>query len=202
MMSAGVDSTSTVHRTNGGTGRLIAVVGPSGVGKDSFINAMAEAEPEYLVVRRVITRSADSVGEDHQAMTPEAFAQAVRDEAFCLHWHAHNTNYGIPAHVLENVNAGTSCLVNLSRSVLLTADALFANLIVLNLTASDSTLIKRLSQRGRETLAEITGRLERASASVPAGLNVVHISNDGPLTQTVARAREVLSASSVSTSGF
>ena len=44
-------------------GQLIYVVGPSGSGKDSIIQALAE-QTEVTVMRRVITREPDSIGED------------------------------------------------------------------------------------------------------------------------------------------
>ena len=38
-------------------GRMIAVVGPSGVGKDSVMAGLLEARPALRRVRRVITRA-------------------------------------------------------------------------------------------------------------------------------------------------
>ena len=44
-------------------GRLIGVVGPSGVGKDTVMAALAAARPGLHVVRRCITRSEEMAGE-------------------------------------------------------------------------------------------------------------------------------------------
>ena len=46
------------------TGRFIAVVGPSGVGKDSVMQGMAARDPRIVLARRVITRPSDAGGED------------------------------------------------------------------------------------------------------------------------------------------
>jgi ABC-type glutathione transport system ATPase component len=43
--------------TANGMGRLFAVVGPSGAGKDTLIDAGRAARPDLLIVRRVITRA-------------------------------------------------------------------------------------------------------------------------------------------------
>ena len=42
------------------TGRLIAVVGPSGAGKDSVIAGLAASRPGLLVCRRSVTRPSDA----------------------------------------------------------------------------------------------------------------------------------------------
>ena len=56
-------------------GRLIYLMGPSGSGKDSLIEAAREPLRTLgcEVIRRVITRSAESVGEDAIGVTPQEF---------------------------------------------------------------------------------------------------------------------------------
>lgn len=62
-----------------GTGRLIFLVGPSGSGKDSLIDASRErlAAAGVEVARRVITRSAEAKGEAAQGVTAEQFETCV-----------------------------------------------------------------------------------------------------------------------------
>ncbi|SMX47967.1 phosphonate metabolism protein/1,5-bisphosphokinase (PRPP-forming) PhnN [Maliponia aquimaris] len=173
-------------------GRLIAVVGPSGVGKDSVLAGIAAQAPEMRLVRRVITRAPDLGGEVFDAMTPEAFAEAVAQGAFCLHWDAHGLRYGIPARVLDEVRTGMDCLANLSRSTLAEAAATFPRLLVLHITAAPEVLARRLADRGRESGDDIARRLRDAAKPLPPGLRTVTLSNDGPLPQTVARALAAL----------
>lgn len=173
-------------------GRLIAVVGPSGVGKDSVMAGMIAARPDMRLVRRTITRAPGLGGEDYHAVTPDAFAKAAENGAFCVYWTAHGLSYGIPADVLTDVQHGKECLANFSRSALLQAKALFSNLTVLNVTASPATLARRLAGRGRETEAEIAARLAQADKCLPAGLNVVTIANDGALEDSVTMALAAL----------
>lgn len=66
-------------------GRLIAVVGPSGVGKDSVMAGIHEAMPRLHLVRRVITRAPELGGEDYDAVSDEQFAALLRDGAFAVH---------------------------------------------------------------------------------------------------------------------
>jgi len=170
------------------TGRLIGVVGPSGVGKDSVMAGIAEADHRYRVVKRTITRAPDLGGEDYDAMDTETFLAAAEAGAFALHWTAHGLSYGIPASVCEDIRTGAQCLANLSRGVLLEAARVFPALTVLHITASPDVLAARLASRGRETSTEIAGRLRQARKPVPDGLDVIAVSNDGPLTETVAAA--------------
>ncbi len=174
------------------SGRLIAVVGPSGVGKDSVMAGLKTARPEMRLVRRTITRAPDLGGEDYDPVTPETFAAMAQAGAFCLHWSAHGLAYGLPADVLADVQTGTDCLANLSRSALTKAAQVFPAVTVLNITATPETLARRLAGRGRETPTEIAARLAQAGKALPDGLDVVTISNDGALEDTVAAACRAL----------
>jgi ribose 1,5-bisphosphokinase len=174
------------------TGRLIAVVGPSGVGKDSVMAGLVAARPTLGLVRRVITRAPELGGEDFLPVTAAAFAQARARGAFVLHWDAHGLSYGIPVRVQDQLAAGQVMLANLSRGVLGQAQARFPRLTILQLTATPATLATRLVGRGRETAADITARLARAPDRLPEGLDVNTISNDGPLAETVAAALAAL----------
>lgn len=173
-------------------GRLIAVVGPSGVGKDSVMAGIVAADPSIQLVRRMITRAPGLGGEDYEALSPEAFKSAVDQERFCVHWGAHGLHYGIPAEVLDDVQGGTTCLANFSRSALGEAARVFPALTVLNITAAPETLARRLADRRRETAEDIAKRLAQAAKPLPAGLDVVEISNDGALEATITVALAAL----------
>lgn len=169
-------------------GRLIAVVGPSGVGKDSVMAGIHRAMPQMHLVRRVITRAPELGGEDYDAVTVPQFQQMAEDGAFAVHWGAHDLFYGLPVTIRYQLNKGTDCLANFSRKALAEAAEKFPRFLVLNITAQPETLAKRLAGRGRENEEEIAKRLAQADKPLPEGLDVIHLSNDGPLQQTVARA--------------
>lgn len=173
-------------------GRLIAVVGPSGVGKDSVMAGIHSAIPSLHVVRRVITRAPGLGGEDYDAATVMQFQAMVEDGAFAVHWGAHGLHYGIPITVKYQLGKGTDCLVNFSRKALTQAAGIFPRLVVLNITAKPETLAHRLAVRARETEEEISKRLAQADMPLPAGLKVINLTNDGPLSQTIARGAALL----------
>ncbi len=166
-------------------GRFIAVVGPSGVGKDSVMQAMAARDKRLILARRVITRPSDAVGEDFDGITLAEFRSLETTGAFALNWEAHGLHYAIPTTVKAHLEEGRDVLANLSRAVLISAKASFARFDVINLTADHDVLATRLAARGRESSMQIAKRLERATARLPVGIEARNFDNSGPLEQTV-----------------
>lgn len=175
-------------------GTLLLVVGPSGVGKDSIISAAArrlDGEAGIIFARRIITRAAPSLpsdagGEAHVAVSPGEFA-ALRDQGkLMLHWQAHGFDYGLPRKLAASLVGGISVVANVSRTVVADARATFAPVVVVAVTAAPSILARRLAGRGRESVAEIDRRLQRAGAISPDQADYV-INNDGPLELAVER---------------
>ncbi|WP_323769490.1 phosphonate metabolism protein/1,5-bisphosphokinase (PRPP-forming) PhnN [Antarctobacter sp.] len=166
-------------------GRFIAVVGPSGVGKDSVMAALAARDPRFVVARRMITRPEEAGGEDHTGVSGAEFDRIETDGGFALSWRAHRLSYGIPTEVDADIAKGRDVLANLSRGVLARAQARFDRFAVLSLTAPVEVLAQRLAGRGRETADQIADRLGRTASPLPNGLPVISVENTGPLEQTV-----------------
>jgi len=173
------------------SGRLIAVVGPSGVGKDSLIAGLAQARPDLHVVRRAITRAGDLGGEPYEAVSEDEFERRRAAGAFCLNWGAHGLLYGIPVGTLDELKRGDA-VVNLSRGVLGQAKEVAPKLVVLHVTADPAILAQRLAARSRESAEGIAKRLNRTAAPLPADVETVEIDNSGRLETAVARALAVL----------
>ena len=150
------------------TGRLFAIVGPSGVGKDSLIAAVSKSRPELRVVRRVITRPESAGGEPFEGVSPAEFLARQKAGEFALFWKAHGLNYGIPTAINDDLAAGYDVIFNCSRSLISKAKADFAGLVVVLVTASAEVLAQRLAGRGRESQGEIAARLERAETGATA----------------------------------
>ena len=138
-------------------GTFVAVVGPSGVGKDSLIGfARERLEPAGLihVVRRVVTRLADGGSEDHDSLDEASFAAAEQ--------------------------AGAFALANLSRAMIPALLMRYPDAVVVAVSADRDVIERRLAGRGRETAASIQQRIERRVADrLPA--STVRIDNSGAL---------------------
>jgi ribose 1,5-bisphosphokinase len=160
---------------------LVLVVGPSGAGKDSLLNAARAAfrdDARIRFARRVITRAADPDGEDHEPVTETEFDART----FALSWSAHGLRYGIPAEAMRD---GVVVVANVSRGVIEDAARRFP-VRVIEVTAPAEVLAARLAARGRESGADVARRLAR-NVTVPHGVAVETVSNDGSLAEGIAR---------------
>lgn len=183
MVSALIERTLDDHRFPVRNGVFVAVVGPSGAGKDTLIAYAREklgADAGADFVRRVITRPCDAASEDHDSLDEAAFAEAAAGGAFSVSWGAHGLFYGLPASVDDTIAAGHVAIANVSRGVIPLLAARYTNVVVAEITASPEILAERLSARGRESRQDVLARLNRTAASVDATVaNVVRIDNSG-----------------------
>lgn len=160
---------------------LVLVVGPSGAGKDSLLNAARDVfrgDPAIHFARRVITRPADPHGENHEPVTDAEFA--TRD--FALSWSAHGLRYGVAT---EALNMAPVVVVNVSRGVIAEAARRFP-VRVIEVTAPAEILAARLAARGREAAGDMARRLAR-SVPIPVGVSVETVWNDATLAAGVER---------------
>src|SRR3989344_685352 len=186
-------------------GRLIYIIGPSGSGKDSLLDAARArlAERGCRIVRRVITRSAEAVGEAALGVSPQQFVQMQAQGAFALSWHANGLSYGIPRQIDDWLAAGQDVLVNGSRGYLPKARERYPELLAILLQVDEAALRQRLHARGRESAEQIEARLARScELQLPSAKAVGDrdegesqwlLNNSGPLDQTVTQLLQLLS---------
>lgn len=172
---------------------LVLVVGPSGAGKDTLMDA-ARAElardSRYRFARRLITRPAMAGAEDHDSCDESAFRAIEGNGGLALSWQAHGLSYGIPAAELSGIAAGAVVIVNVSRRAIVAAERLAERVVVLNITAPIAVLAQRLAARGRESESDIAARLKREAPLRTERAEIVTIMND----RSIAEAAEELLA--------
>ena len=169
------------------TGQVFAVVGPSGVGKDTLLAGAVAASPALHWARRCITRPERPGGEPFIGLSQAVFAQKCAAGEFALHWQAHGLSYGIAAAEFAPLAADLDVLFNGSRAALAAELVRFPDLMVLRISAPSRVLAERLLARGRESAAEVESRLLRASYALPEALPVIDIANDASPAEGVAR---------------
>jgi phosphonate metabolism protein PhnN/1,5-bisphosphokinase (PRPP-forming) len=175
------------------TGVLVLVVGPSGAGKDTLMDAARAGlagDPNYRFARRLITRPAMAGAEDHDSCDEAGFRTIEANGGLALSWQAHGLSYGIPALELSGIGAGAVVIVNVSRRAIAAAERLAERVVVLNITAPVAVLAQRLAARGRESEADIAARLKREAPLTAERAEVVTILND----RSIAEAAEELLA--------
>jgi ribose 1,5-bisphosphokinase len=163
-----------------GPGRLILIVGPSGAGKDTLIGIARErlaGDARVKFPRRVVTRPSSQF-EDNIAMTPAEFDATLGQGGFALHWQAHGHAYGVPKKIEDDIRAGNTVAVNVSRMIVADARRRYRNVTVVSITAPADVLAGRLAARGRASDGLIGERVQRASLQ-DAGVPDVEISNVG-----------------------
>lgn len=188
-MQATTDNAAGVGEAPVGT--LVLVVGPSGAGKDTLLDharVRLRDETRVTFCRRVITRPADAGGEEHWAVTDAEFAAGAATGAYALSWSAHGLSYGVPVAMLDDLRAGRTVVVNVSRRAIAAAEALGFPTLVVNITAEPETLARRIAARGRESEAEIAARLAREVPLALIRARLIEIRND----TTIEAAGEAL----------
>jgi ribose 1,5-bisphosphokinase len=195
MTSAGDKDRASGRSCQIGPGTFVAVVGPSGAGKDTLIRAVqAEigSDPRFHFVRRLVTRTATPGDEDHDTIDSVAFDLLVAEERCALAWRAHGLGYALPLSLDAAVMSGRVAVANLSRKIIDEARRRYRSCIIVEVTAPSDVLLQRLAARGRESEQEIRRRIDRTATTGVDGVDVVRIDNGGPLVAAQSRFLEVL----------
>jgi ribose 1,5-bisphosphokinase len=154
-----VDRAATI-----GPGRLILVVGPSGAGKDTLLGlapTICADDRNIVFPRRVVTREA-SAFEDNEPISRDAFARALSQNAYAMHWEAHGHCYGLPRTIDDEIRAGRTVIVNVSRTVIAAMRKAYADVVVVSITAPPQVLAERIAMRARGSDGRIEQRLGRS----------------------------------------
>jgi ribose 1,5-bisphosphokinase len=178
------------------TQRLIYVVGPSGAGKDSVLQALRErwrGAPAAHWARRTITRGAQAGGENHEGVSEAAFDSLRRSGGLAMSWQANGLHYGIRGSELAPLGDGHCVFVNGSRAHVGAVLRLWPEATLVHITAPADLLMQRLKARRRESQQAISDRLARdVEEELPA--DAIRIVNDGLLESAVDMLQAALHA--------
>lgn len=176
------------------SGTLIAVVGPSGAGKDTVMRLAREelaGVPDVVFATRVITRPPHP-SEAHEAVDEQQFAQREAAGEFLITWRANGLAYALPASLQDALAAGKTIVANLSRGAVATARQNGIRVLAVEVTAERQLLASRIAQRGRENPAMREARMARNAAYAETFRADIVIANNGAPDLAAARLSEVI----------
>ncbi|CAM2824969.1 ribose 1,5-bisphosphokinase [Vibrio mytili] len=193
--SACSDLNQCHHRiSNNRMAKIYYVIGPSGAGKDTLLDAIRSAYPQDIIVaHRYITRPFGAGGENHVAVSESEYLSRQQKGLFAMSWQAHGLYYGIGVEVNTWLDKGFSVLLNGSRAELAQAQRCFGeSLVPVVVNVRLEVLRARLQQRGRESAQEIERRLRRAVEYSLSGDPSYHqIDNSGDINSSVAQFSQI-----------
>ncbi|MGH2407510.1 MAG: guanylate kinase [Candidatus Limnocylindrales bacterium] len=149
---------------------LIIISGPSGVGKDTIIDALKRRsrEPEYTFIVTCTTRAprnGEVDGVDYRFLSTAAFA-ALRDSGELLEWaDVHGHWYGTPRHeVVVALEAGHDVVLKIDvQGAQAVKQRVPYALLIFVVPPSLETLFARLRSRATESADELEVRQRNAA---------------------------------------
>lgn len=167
--------------------KIVLIVGPSGVGKDTLIKgAKKQLKNEIKFVRRYITRKPDK-SEKNYFLDDYAFEILKHNSFFASTWSAHENYYGIAKNSIKN---GLN-IISISRSKIKDFEKQYDDVYTINITVPKDELRNRLLFRKRESLEEIEKRLNRSYEKIDAR-NLIEFDNSDEIEVSTKKFVELL----------
>jgi len=169
-------------------GALVLVVGPSGAGKDTLIDAARAAcagDGRISFVRRAVTRDA-SPSEDHASLSDAEFDNALKDRAFSFWWQAHGHRYGVPVAIESDLAAGVSVVCNVSRTIVAGLRERYPGCRVVLVTAPEAMRRARVAARERNSDGDPVRRATRSAPGAEELKPALVIDNSGTIAEAAA----------------
>ncbi len=181
--------------------QLVIISGPSGVGKDTIIDALRARprDPDYHYVVTCTTRAprpGEVPGVSYQFLTTEAFA-ALRDAGELLEWaEVHGNWYGTPRlDVAEALAAGHDVILKIDvQGASAVKQRVPAALLVFLVPPSMEALFQRLRSRATETADELEIRQRNAAIELArqGDYDRVVVNEDNQVERTAAEIEAII----------
>ncbi len=178
-------------------GRLVILSGPSGVGKDTVLEAWNAADSRVTRVVACTTRDprpGEVDGVDYHFIDVESFLKMAGDGAFLEFKEVYGNHYATPLHHMEAIlDAGKIAVLKIdvqgaAEVMPLRSDAISIFL----LPPSDAELERRIRGRGTETEEATLRRLRIAREEIEFSAAYPHRIVNEDLDLTVRRLMEIV----------
>lgn len=181
--------------------QLVIISGPSGVGKDTIIDALRARprEPDYHYVVTCTTRGprpGEIPGISYQFLTREAFAE-LRDTGELLEWaEVHGNWYGTPrAEVAQALAEGHDVILKIDvQGAQVVKGRVPDALLVFVVPPSLEALFQRLRSRATETADELEIRQRNAAIELArqGDYDRVVVNETGEIERTAAEIEAII----------
>jgi guanylate kinase len=149
------------------SGILFVIAAPSGGGKTSLVDKLLKSDPQLKLSISHTTRpmrAGEVHGKHYFFVKPDVFDQMVKKEEFLEHATVFGASYGTSSQQVMNfLQEGIDVVLEIDWQGARQVRQLFDSVVsIFILPPSYEVLAKRLSQRGQDTEAIISARMEKA----------------------------------------
>ena len=178
---------------------LVVFSGPSGVGKDTLIEKLLEAEPRMRKVATVTTRAprpGEVEGLDHYFVSTARFRELIAEEALLEHARVYNNWYGVPrADVDRLIDDGWDVILRTDIQGVASIKCLAPHAVTIFIAPEDmADLEARLQRRGAPETEDQTLRLENARLEMEAAktFDYIVVNPENGLDSALEKVRRIL----------
>jgi guanylate kinase len=152
------------------SGLLIVLCGPSGVGK-STISRQLEAKVNLAYAISATTRPRkpnEEQGKRYDHISRDEFFHRLDEDAFLEYAQVYDDYYGTPKHpTLDHIAAGKDVLLEIDfQGAMQVRYAYPQSLLIFILPPDEPTLMRRLTDRGRDSADDINKRFRNAKREI------------------------------------
>ncbi len=187
---------------DGAPGALMVIIsGPSGVGKDTIIDALRlrHHDPEYCYIVTCTTRAprpGEVDGVDYRFLTREAFLRTRAERGFLEANEVHGNWYGSPRDaVRDSVATGRDAILKIDvQGAQVVKEQVTEALLIFIVPPSLETLFSRLRARATETADELELRQRNAAIELARqdDYDYVVVNETGQVERTAERIDEII----------
>lgn len=178
-------------------GRLVILSGPSGVGKDTVLEAWHADDPRVTRVVACTTRAprpGEADGVDYHFTDLQTFLKMAEDGAFLEFKEVHGNHYATPLRPMESLlSAGKIAVLKIDVQGAAEVMPKRPDAIpIFLLPPDDGELERRMRGRGTEDEDSVARRLRNARDEIARSAAYEHRIVNDDLAETVRRLREIV----------
>jgi guanylate kinase len=152
------------------SGLLIVLCGPSGVGKSTISRRLAERLNVWYTVSATTRpkQPQDSTGKTYDHISKEEFFRRLDSDQFLEYAQVYGDYYGTPKHpAMDHLAQGRDVLLEIDVQGALQVRYQYPDALMIFIEPPDrQTLLKRLTDRGRDKAEDIDKRFRQARREV------------------------------------